>query len=80
MNSGYKFLDDAIVEHLSKSSIHPIYDSALIAKANEELGLPEYTSPAIKDRAWRLIDRRLQALRKAGRIAYVRKGKKWAVR
>lgn len=76
MSSGYKLLDDAIVEHVSKSTIHPIYTSALLLKASEELGI---NAGIINENVWRLIDRRMQALRKAGRLVYVHKGKQWKV-
>ncbi len=76
MNSGsaaqYRALDDAICQHLSSGSAkHPIYAELLLRLACEVLDIAADDGT---DRAWRLIDRRLQALRKAGAISYVRSG------
>lgn len=66
----YKDLDQAICEHLSKEPWrHPIYVGWLLDRAAHELGREMSHGD---DKEWRLIDRRLQALRKAGRIRYVR--------
>ncbi len=77
MNNGsatqYRALDDAICQHLSSGSAkHPIYAEVLLRLACEVLDIPADDGT---DRAWRLIDRRLQALRKAGAISYVRSGR-----
>jgi hypothetical protein len=62
MATDYTALDAAILEHLrSRSPVHPMY-----ARACEELArLASASEP------FRTIDRRLQALRKAGRIRFV---------
>jgi hypothetical protein len=74
--SAYRDLDDAICAYLSEwHGTHPIYSQALGTIAAQELGR-EYSFSDSK--VWRLIDRRLQALRKAGRIKYVRgTSQKW---
>jgi hypothetical protein len=70
MHTGYKDLDDAIIAHLEREPWrHPIYVESLARVAAAELGR-ELTHG--DDKEWRLIDRRLQALRKAGRIRHVR--------
>lgn len=66
----FKDLDAAIVDHISSSSLHPIYSAALLRAAAALLGEPE--SPQT-DKQWRLIDRRLQSMRKAGKLKYDRK-------
>ena len=63
-------LDDAICGHLAMShEVHPIYSGLLAVAAASELGR---STPHGDDKEWRLIDRRLQALKKAGRIRYER--------
>ena len=67
----YKALDDAIVAFVRKRpKLHPIYSETLAQLAAKELGRDR---PYGDDSEWRLIDRRLQALRNGGRIRYVRK-------
>ncbi len=67
----YKTLDDAICAHLeSGSSRHPIYVESLARIAAAELGRGDL--PWGDDKEWRLIDRRMQAMRKAGRIRHAR--------
>jgi hypothetical protein len=66
----YEALDRAIIEHLAREPFrHPIYVRALLAVAAQALSLGPNASG---DKGWRLIDRRLQALRRAGTIRYVR--------
>ena len=70
MRSEYKELDDAICGHLSmRPDVHPIYSNMLAMAAAKELGRDRVCGD---DKEWRLIDRRLQALKKAGRIRYER--------
>lgn len=65
----YEALDAAIVEHIREGRSHPIYSSALESIARPLLDTQKTPFPA----PWRLIDRRMQALRRAGRLAYQRK-------
>lgn len=70
MHTIYKELDDAICTHIgSGSTRHPIYVEKLLLVAASELGANVTESD---ERTWRLIDRRLQALKKAGRLRYER--------
>jgi hypothetical protein len=70
MHTGYKELDEAICLHIvMKPKTHPIYSESLTVMASRELGR---TCTHGDDKEWRLIDRRLQALKKAGRIRYER--------
>lgn len=70
MSSGYKFLDDAICEYIAmRPGCHPMYSEPLIRMAAKELGRGDM--PFGDDKEWRLIDRRMQALKKAGRIRFV---------
>lgn len=70
MHTGYKELDDAICYHVgSGSTQHPIYAQSLLNIAVREIGGNTTESD---ERVWRLIDRRLQALKKAGRLRYDR--------
>lgn len=66
-------MDEAIVEHVRTSSLHPIYSKGLLRVAAAQLGEPESME---SEKQWRLIDRRLQALRRAGKITYSRKVEK----
>ena len=69
-HTGYKELDDAICAHIgSGSTQHPIYDQRLLNMAVREI---DGNTTESDERVWRLIDRRLQALCKSGRIRYVR--------
>ena len=71
MHPGYKELDEAIIAHLEREPWrHPIYVESLARLAARELGRGDL--PYGDDKEWRLIDRRLQALRKAGRIRHAR--------
>ena len=70
MHTGYKELDEAICLHIvTKPKMPPIYCEKLTAMASSELGRVCVHGD---DKEWRLIDRRLQALKKAGRIRYER--------
>jgi hypothetical protein len=65
----FKDLDDAICKHIESGSLqHPIYSQRLLAMACSQVGNTTESDP----RVWRLIDRRLQALKKAGRLIYRR--------
>lgn len=70
MSTGYKELDDEICAHIAaRPDVHPIYSSLLAMAAAKEFGRDIVCGD---DKEWRLIDRRLQALKKAGRIRYDR--------
>lgn len=70
MGGTYEALDTLILEHLEREPWrHPIYVRALLEAARQALSLG---SDAGDDKEWRLIDRRLQALRRAGKIRHVR--------
>ena len=70
MNTGYKALDDAIKAHIVlRPGHHPIYSTPLLDMAAMELGRAAYKGD---DKEWRLIDRRMQAMRKAGLLVYKR--------
>ena len=69
-HTGYKELDDAICAHIRAGLTRPpIYDQRLLNMAVREIGGNTTESD---ERVWRLIDRRLQALCKSGRIRHVR--------
>ena len=77
MSSGYKELDEAIKAHIEqRPGHHPIYSTPLLDMAARELGREKYKGD---DKEWRLIDRRLQALKKAGQVQYLRQPARWAV-
>lgn len=63
MINKFQKLDDAICAHISQKLGHPTSSNALESVARE------FTDDLI---AWRLIDRRMQAMRKAGRLKYER--------
>lgn len=65
----YQMLDDAICAHIAKGYGHPTNSSALETIARPLLASNNRPSPGV---AWRLIDRRMQAMRKAGRLVYER--------
>jgi hypothetical protein len=70
----FKDLADAICKHIeSGTSQHPIYSQRLLSMACSAVGNTTESDP----RVWRLIDRRLQALKKAGRLIYRRP--QWAL-
>jgi hypothetical protein len=62
----YSNLDDAICKFLATKDGHPANSSILLDIAG--------TYP-LGGSTWRLIDRRMQAMRKAGRIKFVGNGK-----
>ena len=69
MNSEkYKTLDDAICAHIAAGLGHSANSSALEAIARPLLASNKTPFPV----AWRLIDRRMQTMRKAGRLVYER--------
>lgn len=77
MGTCYKELDDAIESHIAaRRACHPIYSAPLLEMAARELGREAAYGD---DREWRLIDRRLQALKKAGRVRYARQAARWVV-
>lgn len=77
MGTGYKELDDAIVQHIAKRpGHHPIYSGPLLDMAANELGRENQLGD---DKEWRLIDRRMQALKKEGRIVFKRQPARWEV-
>jgi len=76
MGTGYKELDDAICAHIAISGKHPIYSGLLLNMAATELGR---STDHGDEKEWRLIDRRLQALKKAGRVEYARLPARWVL-
>lgn len=66
----YSDLDEAICVHIRSGRGHPTNSSALEAVARPLLATNKTPFPVV----WRLIDRRMQAMRKAGRLAYDRSG------
>lgn len=69
MNSEkYKELDDAICAHIRSGMGHPTNSRALDELAKPLLAANKTPYPV----AWRLIDRRIQVMRKAGRLVYER--------
>ena len=77
MATGYKELDDAIKAHIAaRPGHHPIYSTPLLNMAARELGREAYKGD---DKEWRLIDRRLQALKKSGQVMYARQPARWVL-
>ena len=75
--SAYKDLDEAIVAHIkTRPGRHPIYSEDLTWIAASELGRATQWGDA---QEWRLIDRRMQVLKEAGRIKYERPSRMWVV-
>lgn len=64
--SKYHVLDEAICAHIRAGRGHPTNSSALEDVARPLL-VNTFSLP------WRLIDRRMQTMRRAGRLAYERK-------
>ena len=64
----YQELDDAICDHIAQRLAHPTASSTLEAMARQLLARNKtpFQEP------WRLIDRRMQAMRKAGILVYER--------
>jgi hypothetical protein len=73
MAHDYTELDEAIIEKVAKGPVGFTAISFFVAKQSGSL---EKNDPAP---AWRIVDRRLQALRKAGRIRYQRKPEGWVL-
>jgi glucokinase len=68
----YKNLDDAICQFLATKDGHPTNSSALLELAGTHNPSSSALTP---DADWRLIDRRMVAMRKAGRIKFVGNGR-----
>jgi hypothetical protein len=64
----YQALDEAICEHIAQGRGHATNSSALEAIARPLLASNKTPFPVV----WRLIDRRMQTMRKAGRLVYER--------
>ena len=64
----YQELDDAICAHIAQRIVHPTSSITLDAIARPLLARNKTPFPE----TWRLIDRRMQLMRKAGRIVYER--------
>ena len=64
----YQAMDDAICAHIAAGRGHATNSSALEAFARPLLASNRTPFPV----AWRLIDRRMQTMRKAGRLVYER--------
>lgn len=74
----YQVLDDAICELIRSGRGQPTNSSALEELARPLLATNRTPFPV----AWRLIDRRMQSMRKAGRIVYGKAdkhGSRWRV-
>lgn len=70
----YTALDAEILKRISAFgpvTFHVVLNWPSVAKAAE--AIPD------KAPAWRVVDRRLQALRKAGKIRYARKPEGWTI-
>ena len=68
LENRYRALDDAICDHFRRDMGHPTNSSRLEQMARQvmvESGRPNAV-------AWRLIDRRIQAMKKAGRLRFER--------
>lgn len=75
--SKYAGLDAELVSFLKREpGRHPIHDEGLLAQAWAALEVP---AVAGSDKAWRLLDRRMSALQRAGAIRYDRRGARWVV-
>lgn len=73
--SKYDDLDSAIVAYLKTGrEAHPIYSMHLTDKSMRLIGNDVTESD---NRVWRLIDSRLQALKKAGKIRFERPLGRW---
>ena len=73
MAHDYTELDEAISAKVAKGPVRFNAISFSVARQSEHL---EKNDPAP---AWRIVDRRLQALLKAGRIRYQRKPEGWVL-
>ena len=77
MTTKYKKLDDAIKAHIGQQpGRHPIYSMPLLDVAARELGRKAYLNDG---KEWRLIDRRLQALKKASQVIYKQDSEQWVL-
>ena len=67
----YAALDEAICQQIERvgTARHPTLDEGLLRHAAALLGMPFDFADT---RLWRLVDRRLQAMRRGGRIRHVR--------
>lgn len=84
MTNDYTYLDAAILECIKESQ--PVWFTGLLedSRVKEEAAslemnqrLPRFTSD--RKPAWRFVDARLQALRKAGKIKHQRKPEGWVI-
>ena len=67
--AAYRDLDDAIIAHLEREPWrHPMYVASIWRISEHEVGRDATHGD---EKAWRLIDHRLQALKKARRLRYV---------
>lgn len=72
MKNDYTKLDAAIITQVAKGCIG---FTALFGVVDKHSRIfTDYKTPS-----WRIVDRRLQALRKAGRISYQRKPEGWVL-
>lgn len=65
----YTKIDNAICEHLEARRGHPTNSYSLCHMAAQITG----------GKPWRLVDRRMQAMRKAGRLDYDKHTRRWQV-
>lgn len=74
----YAELDSAICEHIKHGNSHPQYSSAVV-----DIARPLLSKKTPFPEEWRLVERRMQAMRKAGRLVYERPSEggraKWRV-
>lgn len=71
----YKELDNAIKEHIRKNlGIHPTWVTKLLNMAATELGFDLYRGG---NKECKLIEQRIQELRKAGEVMYSRQFFRW---
>jgi hypothetical protein len=71
MAHDYTALDGAIIDRVAKGCVGFTTLCGAVLKHAESLAAHDPAPP------WRIVDRRLQALRKAGRIRYQRKPEGW---
>lgn len=71
MTTDYSLFDNALLAHIhaGKAHFHQITSGHVMVLADKLAGKDKRGDP----QGWRLIDRRLQALRKAGKLVYDRK-------
>lgn len=68
--SKYQRLDDAICEHIRAGGCHPTQSMALVAIVREMADAGQIMIGRRSPVYWRVIDRRMQAMRKAGVLTY----------